>query len=169
MWDLSSPPMDQTHVPCIGRRILNHWTTREVPAHIFSLNNYHASILASLKLLCKHQFHWQLHITLSVVLLIFPSLFLPLQITLGFSSISLVPSSLAPHGFSISPFQWVTYSLSLQIGWDSLFLENHRILCMCFISSWGPQSCWKEGITPRKVTLPGNPIFINPRATPSSE
>ena len=22
---------DQTHVPCIGRQVLNHWTTREVP------------------------------------------------------------------------------------------------------------------------------------------
>ena len=22
---------DQTHIPCIGRQILNHWTTREVP------------------------------------------------------------------------------------------------------------------------------------------
>ena len=26
----SSPTRDQTCVPCIGRRILNHWTTREV-------------------------------------------------------------------------------------------------------------------------------------------
>ena len=32
MWDLSSPTRDRTCVPCIGRRILNHWTTREVPA-----------------------------------------------------------------------------------------------------------------------------------------
>ena len=30
MWDLSSPTRDQTHIPCIGRRILNHWTTREL-------------------------------------------------------------------------------------------------------------------------------------------
>ena len=30
MWDLSSPTKDQTCVPCIGRRILSHWTTREV-------------------------------------------------------------------------------------------------------------------------------------------
>ena len=30
MWDLSSRTRDQTHVPCIGRQILNHWTTREV-------------------------------------------------------------------------------------------------------------------------------------------
>ena len=30
-WDLSSPTRDQTHVPCIGRQILNHWTTSEVP------------------------------------------------------------------------------------------------------------------------------------------
>ena len=31
MWDLSFPTKDQTHILCIGRRILNHWTTREVP------------------------------------------------------------------------------------------------------------------------------------------
>ena len=30
MWDLSSLTRDQTHVPFIGRQILNHWTTREV-------------------------------------------------------------------------------------------------------------------------------------------
>ena len=32
VWDLSFPTKDQTRVPCISRRILNHWTTREVPA-----------------------------------------------------------------------------------------------------------------------------------------
>ena len=31
MWDLSSLTRDWTHVPCIGRRILKHWTTSEVP------------------------------------------------------------------------------------------------------------------------------------------
>ena len=31
MWDLSSPTRDGTLTPCIGRRSLNHWTTREVP------------------------------------------------------------------------------------------------------------------------------------------
>ena len=30
MWDLSSLTRDRTHVPCIARRILYHWTTREV-------------------------------------------------------------------------------------------------------------------------------------------
>ena len=30
MWDLSSPTRDQTRVLCTGRRILYHWTTREV-------------------------------------------------------------------------------------------------------------------------------------------
>ena len=35
MWDLSSPTRDRTRVPCIGRRILNHWTTREVPLCVF--------------------------------------------------------------------------------------------------------------------------------------
>ena len=31
MWNLSSPTRDGTCIPCIGRRSLNHWTTREVP------------------------------------------------------------------------------------------------------------------------------------------
>ena len=31
MWDLSSLTRDGTCVPCIGRQILYHWTTREVP------------------------------------------------------------------------------------------------------------------------------------------
>ena len=30
-WDPSSPTRVQTHDPCIGRQILNHWTTRKVP------------------------------------------------------------------------------------------------------------------------------------------
>ena len=32
MRDLSSLTRDWTHVPCIGRLILYHWTTREVPS-----------------------------------------------------------------------------------------------------------------------------------------
>ena len=31
LWDLNSLTGDQTHVLCIGRQILNHWATREVP------------------------------------------------------------------------------------------------------------------------------------------
>ena len=30
-WDLNSSTRDRTCIPCIGRLILNHWTTREVP------------------------------------------------------------------------------------------------------------------------------------------
>ena len=37
MWDLSSLTRDRTHVPCIGRRILYHWTTREVPSVCFKI------------------------------------------------------------------------------------------------------------------------------------
>ena len=45
-WDFSSWTRDQTCIPCIGRGILNHWITREVPliskdfsnSIIFSLN-----------------------------------------------------------------------------------------------------------------------------------
>ena len=35
MWNLSSPTMDWTRIPCIRMRSLNHWTTREVPKNIY--------------------------------------------------------------------------------------------------------------------------------------
>ena len=31
IWDLGSLTRDWTPIPCIGRQILNHWTTREAP------------------------------------------------------------------------------------------------------------------------------------------
>ena len=40
MCDLSSPTRDRTRVPCIGRWILNHWTTREIPQLPFMLMSY---------------------------------------------------------------------------------------------------------------------------------
>ena len=45
MWDLSSPTRDRTRIPCIGRQILNHWTTREVPITMFSNMCFHLIIL----------------------------------------------------------------------------------------------------------------------------
>ena len=48
-WDLSSLTRDRIHIPFIGRRILNHWTTREV----FAYNNFKWSITdKSFKSLC---------------------------------------------------------------------------------------------------------------------
>ena len=35
IWNLSGPATDRTCVPCIGRRVFNHWTIREVPALAF--------------------------------------------------------------------------------------------------------------------------------------
>ena len=32
MWDLNSPTRNWTHMSCIGRHNLNHWTAREVPS-----------------------------------------------------------------------------------------------------------------------------------------
>ena len=34
-WGLGSLTGDGTHVPCIGRWSLNHWTTREIPYLLF--------------------------------------------------------------------------------------------------------------------------------------
>ena len=36
MWDLSSPVRDQTHIPYIGRWLLNYWATKEVPRYFSS-------------------------------------------------------------------------------------------------------------------------------------
>ena len=36
MWDLSSLIKDETHIPCIGRQILNHWITRQSKCITFS-------------------------------------------------------------------------------------------------------------------------------------
>ena len=41
VWDLSSLTKGQTHIPCIGRQVLNHWTTREVPHFYFILFHPH--------------------------------------------------------------------------------------------------------------------------------
>ena len=46
MWDLSSPTRDRTCVTCVGRQILCHWTTREVPRYIvFSCKLYDHNIV----------------------------------------------------------------------------------------------------------------------------
>ena len=37
MWGLSFPTRDRTHVSCIGRLILNHWTTKKVPVFVVLL------------------------------------------------------------------------------------------------------------------------------------
>ena len=35
VWDFNSLTRDQTHITCIGKQILNHWTTREVLWRLF--------------------------------------------------------------------------------------------------------------------------------------
>ena len=49
---LPSETRDQTHVPCIGRQILNHCATRKVPARDFKL--YSFEILSGYKVTCLH-------------------------------------------------------------------------------------------------------------------
>ena len=39
LWDLSSPTKDRTHILCIGRQVLNHRTSREVPKALQFLKN----------------------------------------------------------------------------------------------------------------------------------
>ena len=42
MWDFSSLIRDRTHFPCIGKQILNHWTSREVLRwQSFGLQTHH--------------------------------------------------------------------------------------------------------------------------------
>ena len=39
-WNLSSLSRDQTRTPCNGRPSLNHWTTKEVLAHLVSTKSF---------------------------------------------------------------------------------------------------------------------------------
>ena len=39
MWDLSPRTRDQAHVLCTGRRMLNHWATRQVPEEVGFLSD----------------------------------------------------------------------------------------------------------------------------------
>ena len=54
----------------------------------------------------------------------------------------------------------VSHLFSTQIDWPTLFSENHRILCMPFLSSWYPQSYWEGWLTFQKVTLGTLFLFI---------
>ena len=60
MWYLTSPTRDWTCVPCIGRRILNHWTTREVPVCSLLILKIVSLCLNSL----KFNYGWDLSISL---------------------------------------------------------------------------------------------------------
>ena len=50
MWGLSSLTRDWTHVPCTGRWILSHWTTREVLDVRFFINYISINLLKELVL-----------------------------------------------------------------------------------------------------------------------
>ena len=49
------PYQDGTCVPCSGRRILNHWTTREVSSWISDLQNYEAVSVCCVQVLRQEQ------------------------------------------------------------------------------------------------------------------
>ena len=55
MGALSSLTRDQTHIPCIGKWILNNWTTREVPLTSFNIYKLEMMIEYTIKLLLRSQ------------------------------------------------------------------------------------------------------------------
>ena len=66
MWDLSSPTRNQTQVPCIGRWILNHWTTREVPLPVFEIPCFYRFLNLVLLVIdvvfsCVFSLHYVIH------------------------------------------------------------------------------------------------------------
>ena len=56
MLAVNSPTRNQTCVPCIAKRILNHWTTEEVPRRLFSCS-YLRKICVCGKDKCVHSHH----------------------------------------------------------------------------------------------------------------
>ena len=66
MWDLSSPTRNQTQVPCIGRWILNHWTTREIPLPVFEIPCFYRFLNLVLLVIdvvfrCVFSLHYVIH------------------------------------------------------------------------------------------------------------
>ena len=47
MWDLSFPTRYWTHIFCIAKQILNHWTAREVPVVPWVLTNESIPVISS--------------------------------------------------------------------------------------------------------------------------
>ena len=41
MWDLTYPTRERTYIPCMGRQILTHWTTRDVCLSFFLKGKNH--------------------------------------------------------------------------------------------------------------------------------
>ena len=71
MWDLSSLIRNQSHAPCTGRQILNHWTTAETSckkfvflsfSYFFDFPNLFAMLL-SFQLLLYYQWCFHYYIT----------------------------------------------------------------------------------------------------------
>ena len=52
LWDLSSSTRDRTHIPCIERWSLNHWTARQVPDYTHFGEKKNGPITASSIILC---------------------------------------------------------------------------------------------------------------------
>ena len=60
MWDLSSQTRDQTHIPCIRRQSLNHWTAKAVPAFVPFLKKISWLYLGKSISVPSDLFHWSL-------------------------------------------------------------------------------------------------------------
>ena len=57
MWGLSCLTGDLVHVPCIARRILNHWTSREVPTRLLFWYKWPHGLFAHQAPLCMEFAH----------------------------------------------------------------------------------------------------------------
>ena len=98
-WNLSTPTWDRTHIPCIGRWILNHWATREVPLKY--LLNLPFSFPFLLLLLTLGLYHLLLILQITAT----ASFLLSLPLHLSLSLVSL-PNRICPnHRISLSKLQ----------------------------------------------------------------
>ena len=98
---LQSPARDRTHISCIGRWSLNHWTTREVPTHVPSKDSLSIALCSpySLYIPSPNSMKLQLHTqgpspkSLPQVPLLFLEIYPPLSCTVGFFFFTTSPSS----------------------------------------------------------------------------
>ena len=146
----SSQSRDWTHVPCVGRWILNHWTTREVhPCYIFWKEAFGRE-LNKLKYITNYSDIVSLKICKEFEFCLLPAIFLIIK--------CFFPVEHSEY------FLWFVNKLlftacsPLESGVGLFWVCRGCIVCMLVFRKWGLsfQTGWTVDTVPEEGLLPGD-------------
>ena len=138
IWDLSSPPRDRTHIPCIGRRILNHYTTS--CCSVAQLCLFATSWTTTYQISLSFTISWSLpklmsiksvmpssHFILCHPLLLLPSIFPRIHVFCNELALCLRWPKYWSFNFSISPSNEYSGLISFKIDWFDLLAVQETL------------------------------------------